>query len=130
FGDEAVPIDQPSLVGSCLRRRLLAKNVGQQRDGLDVAPAPADFGLSDDGHADCLRGLADGRLPLGRNHQRWRGSLRKFMVTCGYAARDLQIYRAVRDVVTVDQLAQNQLQSRTRHGPWNAQLAQRATEPV
>ena len=125
LGDVAVVIDQPGLEGARLRRRLLAQNVRQQRDRLDVAARQRMSGwvmTATPASSSAGRRL----LPLGRRHQR-RRRLRRELVVARGARRGSPADRPCRAATPLRAISSRSTSrsAGARHRPGDAQLAQR-----
>ena len=99
-------IDEPGLMGAGLDRRLLGKDVGQQRHGLDVDACPAGLRHGDDGDP-LLRSAPRRRVESssGDNQRRPHGRNGKRMAARRNAAGDLEVEEAVGDAVAADDFA-------------------------
>ena len=91
LGDETITVDEPSLEGARLARRLLGQHVGQKLQRLYVRVSPALVGQRDHRHAALGVGLADTRIERFRaDDETWRDAgLRKSVIAPRRAARDL-----------------------------------------
>src|SRR5258708_20662642 len=130
FGHLAVAVDLPRLIGAGLLRLLLAERVGQQRYRFDVGPRPADVGYGNDADA-FLDEARMGAAMAARRHDDARSrALWESEVARRGAAADLQVDDAVAHAVAADDLAHHRLERRLAHRPGDAQLAERASQPL